>query len=250
MVAVLAHKLLALIGCREQNFGIMCAHKLPSLLRRFAHDDALWLLEHDAQQGTDARGTSPYDEYSILGSDVAYACCPESCSQHIAHQQSLFVAYSIWYAAQSLRGQRHTHVLGLPAIYPASQSPAAVRRCAVVHIAVPAEETFAAEGFHVDRHTVSHLHATYLWSCFLHYAHHLVAHCDARYSPGYAAVLDVQVARADAAQCDPHDGVGRLQERWTRFLNQGKVPLLYICICFHPCWFVLSIRLHLHCLCA
>ena len=62
VVAVLAHKLLALIGCREQNFGIMCAHKLPSLLRRFAHDDALWLLEHDAQQGTDARGTSPYDE--------------------------------------------------------------------------------------------------------------------------------------------------------------------------------------------
>ena len=233
-----AHKLLALGRCGEQHIGVMLAHEAPALVRPFAHDDALKLLEHDAQQGTDARWTSPYDEYSVLGSDVAYACCPESSGQHIAHQQSLFVGDRVWYAAQSLRGQRHTHVLGLSAIYPASQCPAAVRRCAVVHIAVPAEETFAAEGFHIDRHTVSHLHATYLRSCFLHYAHHLVAHRDAWYSPGYASVLDVQVARADAAQCDPHDGIGRLQEHWTRFVNKGKVSLLYVCICFHPRWFV------------
>ena len=61
-------------------------------------------------------------------------------------------------------------------------------------------------------------------------------------------MLDVQVARADAAQCDPHDGVGRLQEHRTRLVNKGKVPLLYVCICFHLRWFVRFMRLRQACL--
>ena len=94
----------------------------------------------------------------------------------------------------------------------AAQRPAAVQIGAVVHVSVPAEETVAAEGLDIDRDAVAGADRGDIRPDPLHDAHHFVPDGDSRDSTLHAAVFDVQVARTDAGERDPHDGIARVQQ--------------------------------------
>ena len=104
---------------------------------------------------------------------------------------------------QSLVRIGHPDELCLSAVNTATQSPAAVGIGAVVHKAMPAEETLATEGFHIYRHPVAGLHGGHGGADFLHHTHHLMAYSDTGHRPGHRAMLDVQIAGADAARSHP-----------------------------------------------
>ena len=194
MVAVALHEVHTFIGRGEQHIGVVIFHKSAALFRLLAHDDALGLLQHGAQQRADAGGACTDDEHGVVGGNFADSSRPESRGEHVAHEKRLLVGHSVGNTVQALRSQWHTHIFGLSAVDAATQCPTAVGRGAVVHKAMLAEETFTAEGLHVHRHTVAHLHALHVGADFLHHAHHFVAHGDAWHGSWHASVLDVEVA--------------------------------------------------------
>ena len=233
VVAVFHHKLLTLFRCRYHHFRIMSLYECLSLFRLFAHDDALWLFQHHAQQCADACRTGTDDEHGVLFRYLTDACSPVACCQYVAHEESLLVAHAVGNAVQSLCSQRHTHILRLSAVDAAAQCPSAVWRGAVVHVAMLAVETFSAERLHVHRHAIAGFQSLHCRSCLFHYSHHLMSHGDARHRPWHAAMLDVQVARTDATQRHSDDGVGGVLYLGFRFVSHGKPSFLNVCICFH-----------------
>ena len=84
-------------------------------------------------------------------------------------------------------------------------------RSAVVHIALLAVETISAESFHIRRYKVAFTESLDFTAKFIHNTHHLIPDGDARHSPWYAAVLDMQVTCADAAHGHTDDSIRRLQ---------------------------------------
>ena len=217
---------LALLGRGEQDVGIVGSHKVAALRRRLTDDDTPWPVQHHAEQGAESRRPSPDDEDGIFLRDLADACRPEACSQHVADQQCLLVGHTIGNAVQSLRSQRHAHILRLSTVDAASQSPAAMGRGTVVDIAMLAEEAFATEGLHVDRHAVADLHAPDIGSHLLHHTDHLVAHGDARHRPWHTSVLDMKVTGANASQGHAHDGVGELSAMHRRHTKAEAYALV------------------------
>ena len=211
----------------------MFNHKGTPRFRLLTHDDASGLLQHDAEQGADARRSSPDDEHGVLLAYLAYARSPVARGEDVAHEECLFVADGVGDAVESLRGKGYAHIFRLPAVDAAAQCPTAVWRCAVVHIAVPAEEALPAEGLDIHCHAVAHAYAFHFGTDFLHHSHHLVAHSDAGNGPRHTAVLYVEVARADAAKRHTHDGVGGFENHGTGFVGQGEPAFLYVCVCFH-----------------
>lgn len=106
-------------------------------------------------------------------------------------------------------------------------------RGAIVDISTPAIEALAAEGLDIDHNAVAGLYGGDGLAHLLYYAHHLVAHRDARDRSRHTAVLDVEVAGADAPEGHTHDGILRVDKRGLRFVDQRKLPFFDICICFH-----------------
>ncbi|CDA95914.1 predicted protein [Prevotella sp. CAG:1320] len=191
------------------------------------------MLQHDAEQGTNTRGSRPDDEHGVFFRNLADACSPEARGKDIPHEQSLFVGHAIGDAVQSLLGQWHAHVFRLSAVDTTTQSPSTMRRCAVVHIAMPAEVTFPAESLHVHGHPVSFSEALDLTSQLFHHAHHLMSYGDAWHGPGHAAVLDVQVTGTNAGQCHADYSVRRLKYLGFRLIYKLKPAFIYIGIRFH-----------------
>ena len=76
---------------------------------------------------------------------------------------------------QSLIGQGYTYIFGLAAVYAASKCPAAVWVGAVVHVAVFAEEAFAAEGFYIHGHSVTWFYCSDGCANLFHYSNHFVS---------------------------------------------------------------------------
>ena len=66
-----------------------------------------------------------------------------------------------------------------------------------------------------------------------HNAHHLMAHRDTGNGPGNAAMLDVQIAGADAGQRHLHNGVPLVQQYWLRLFQQCKFSLFNVCVSLH-----------------
>ena len=172
----------------------MLLDKSPPLFRRLTHDDALRALQHRADQRADARRSGTDNQHRVVGRNLTYARRPESRGKHIANKQSLLVGHAVGNAVQALRRQRHTHIFRLSAVDTASESPSAMRRSAVVDIAVSAVEALTAEGFHIDGHTVAYLHAFHVGAYFFHHADHLMADSDARHRSRHTPVLYMQVA--------------------------------------------------------
>ena len=96
---------------------------------------------------------------------------------------------------------------GLPSVYPASESPSSIRVGAVVHISVPAEKAFPAEGLHIHGDPVSRPDLMYIASDLFDYPDHFMSDSNARNCTWYTAVLYVYVACADAPEGYPHYGV-------------------------------------------
>ena len=61
----------------------------------FTDDDTFRLLQHDAEQRTDARRSGSDDQYRILLFDLRNTGCPETGGKNISYQQSLTVCNMI-----------------------------------------------------------------------------------------------------------------------------------------------------------
>ena len=116
MVAIVLHKLFAFVWSSKQHIWIMLLDKPTTLFRTLANDNALGLFKHSAKQGANTCRTSTNYQDGIFCRYLANACSPKACSKYIANKQRLLVCHIIWYAIQSLRSQRHTHILRLSAI--------------------------------------------------------------------------------------------------------------------------------------
>ena len=188
-------------------------------------------MKHHAKKSTDSRRSCSYDQYRIVFGNLRNASCPEACGQDITHKQGLFIGHAIGNAVQSLICKRYTNILGLSAIYAASQSPTAIRVGTIIYVTVLAEETLSAEGLYVYSHSIAWLYNCDILSYFFHHSHHFVAYGDARNSTRYTAMLDMQVAGADAAHCHTNYGIGRGYQYRLRLLHQSELSFFYVCVC-------------------
>ena len=233
MVAVRQHELLEALGGGGQHIGPVGAHEGKAALVHIADDDPPGPVQQHALKGAQAGGPRADDEHCVLGLYLGDARRPVAGGQHVAHEQRLPVAHRVRDLVQALVRIGHPHILGLAAVDAATQGPAAVGVGAVVHPAVAAEIALAAEGLHVHRHPVAGLHGGHGGAHLLHHAHHLMAHGDAGHRAGHAAVLDVQVAGADAGQRHLHDGVPLVLQDRLRFFQQLEPAPFHIRICQH-----------------
>ncbi len=190
--------------------------------------DGFGTIQPHALQRTDAGGASTQNEHGILRPNLRDFSGPIAGGQHVSHQQCLEIGDGIRNFIEPLVGIGHSDILRLSPVNPTAQGPTAVRVRAVIDPAMPAEEAVPTEGLHIHRHPVAGSDVGDGGAYLLHYPHHLVAHRDAGHRPGDRAVLDVQVAGADAGQGDPDDSVPVvLQDRFGLF-QQGKGALLHI----------------------
>ena len=152
-------------------------------------------------------------------------CRPKARWPAHRHQQRLPIGNAVRDLVQSLIRKGHPDILGLPAVDAAAQRPAAVLIGAVVHKAFFAEKALSAEGLHVHRHPVAGFHIGHRTAHFFYDAHHLVPYGDAGHRPGHAAMLNVQVARADAGKGHLYNGVPLVLQHRLWFFHQGKRSL-------------------------
>ena len=141
----------------------------------------------------------------------------------------MIVGYSIGNLIQPLICKRHANVLCLTAIDAATKRPTAVLVGAVVDEALLAEEALAAKGFHVDRDSVAGPHVRDRRADFFHDADHLMTDRDPLHRSRHAAVLDVQIARADARQCYLNDRISRAVS--SALASQPSRIFLPVCMC-------------------
>ena len=134
---------------------------------------------------------------------------------------------------ESLVGIRDADEFRLTSVDAAAECPASVRGLAVVDIAVLAEPAFAAVGLQIHRHPVPLFNLMHLLPYLGYYSYHLVADGDSGNGTWHAAVLDVQVAGADARQSHLDYGILRVKNPRLRFLQKGEMTLVYVCVSFH-----------------
>ena len=89
----------------------------------------------------------------------------------------------------------------------------------------------AAEGFDVDRHAVAGAYRMHGLADLLNHADHLMPDRYAGHGARHGAMLDMQVAGADAGERDAHNRVPRVAQSGHRLVQQGEMPLFYIGVC-------------------
>ena len=82
----------------------------------FADDDPLGILQHDAEQGADARGACADDEDGVIHGDFGNPCGPEAGGQHITHEERLLVSDRVGNLVQALIRIGHPDKFCLSAI--------------------------------------------------------------------------------------------------------------------------------------
>ena len=95
---------------------------------------------------------------------------------------------------------------------------------AVVHPTVLTKEALAAEGLHVDGDSIARLYGGNSSADFLHHADHLMTHGDARHSARNGAVLDVQIAGANARKGNTHDSIPIILQGRLELVQQFDLP--------------------------
>ena len=195
--------------------------------------DVFRVLQHHAEQRTYTCRAGSDDEDRIFFLDFGYSCRPEAGCKYVPDKKRLLVRDTVRNLVESLVGIGDADEFCLTSVDAAAKSPAAVRRLAVVDIAVLAEPAFTAVGLDIDRHPVPGRYRMDLFPYLGDYSYHLVADGDSGNGTGHASVLDVQVAGADARQSDLHYGILRVENPRLRFLQKGKMTLVYVCVCFH-----------------
>ena len=232
-LAFLAHRGDAILWCNNFHTRIMFTHETGSFGRFLAHDDMLRLLQHHAEQRADSRRSCADNQHRVVGLNLRDSCRPKSRRQHIAHEQRLLIAHAVGDAIEALVGIRHTHILRLPAIDATAERPTAIWVGAVVHEAVLAEKTFTAEGLHINRHAVARLDAADLGANLLNHANHLVANGYAGHGTRHTAVLDMQVAGADTAERNAHNGITRALQLGLRLVDKFELARGYVGVSEH-----------------
>lgn len=101
-------------------------------------------------------------------------------------------------------------IFRLAPVYPATKRPAPVHMCTIIDKTAPAKIALPAKGLHIDRHAVTWTEAAHRLPHLFHHAHHLMAHDHAGLCARHAAVLDMQVARANGGERHADDCVPRL----------------------------------------
>ena len=220
VLAVAEDEVAAGVGSGQEHVGPVRADKGGSDGVGLADDEASRAVQAGAEQGAESGGACAEDEHGVVGRDTGDARGPVACGEDVADEQGGLVAHRVGDGREPLVGVGHADVFGLPAVDAATERPSAVGVGAVVHIAVAAEEALAAERLDIDRHALARADGTDSGTHLFDDADHLVPHGDAGHSAGHAAVLDVQVAGADAAERDAHDGVARVDEGGARFFEQ------------------------------
>lgn len=93
------------------------------------------------------------------------------------------------------------------------------------------KKALAAESFHVDGDTVAWLHGGYSSTDFFDNANHLMADRDAGHSTWHRAMLDMQIAGADACKGNAHDGVAVILQGGLGLLLQSKMTMGNVGVC-------------------
>ena len=222
-----------LFGAHRQHLGIVPLHVGPALRVPLTDDDPLGGLEQQALEGTHPGGPGADEEDGVLRPHGGDLGGPVAGGQDVPHEEGLEVAHPLRDGGEALVGQGDPDAGGLSAVDAAAQGPAALGVNAVVDPAMAAEEAVPAEGLHVHRHPVPGLYPGDGGAHRLHHAHHLVAQGDAGHRPGHRAVLDVEVAGADAGEGDPDDGVPVLQQHRLGLFQQPEVAPAHVGIGQH-----------------
>ena len=215
----------------DENVGVVLADEAAAFGGFFADNEAARMFQPGAKEGANPCRSGADDENGVVGSDFSDACSPIAGGEDVAGKESLFVSNIGWNGGKPLVGMGHTDVFRLAAVDAATECPAAVRSGAVVDVTVAAEEAFAAESLDVDCHAVAGADVADLAARGFDDAHHFMPDGDAGHGAGHAAVLDVEVAGADAGEGDAHDGVAGILEDRLRFFQEGKLALFNVGIC-------------------
>ena len=80
-------------------------------------------------------------------------------------------------------------------------------RLAVVDISALAEEAFPAKGLYVDGYTVTYLDIANIRANLFYNTDHFVANGYSGHCLRHSAMLYMKVTRADAPECNSHDGI-------------------------------------------
>ena len=233
MRAVQLHELLRVVGRDGEHIGIALAHKAQPRRIGVADDDPVWVMQHGAQHGADTGRPGTEDKHGVALPDLGNPGCPVAGGEYIAGKQRLPVGNAIGNDGQTLIGIRHADVLRLTTVNPAAECPAAVGIGAVVDKAVLTEKAVSAERLHVDGYTVAGFDGFDCRTDLLDYADHLMADRNTGYGTRHRAVLDVQIARADARHGNAHYRVSYMRENGFRLVLQGKLTLFSISVSEH-----------------
>ena len=233
MRAVQLHELLRVVGRDGEHIGIALAHKAQPRRIGVTDDDPVRVMQHGAQHGADAGGPGTEDKHGVALPDLGNPGCPVAGGEYIAGKQRLPVGNPVGNDSQTLIGIRHADVLRLTAVNPAAECPAAVGISAVVDKAVLTEKAVSAERLHVDGYTVAGLDGFDCRTDLLDYADHLMADRNTGDGTRHRAVLDVQIARADARHGNAHHRVSCMRENGFRLVLQGKLTLFSISVSEH-----------------
>ena len=233
VIGVGENEILQAVRFGGQYIGVVLADKVQPGFIDIANDDALRVHQSHALQRADAGRARADDQHGVFRLNLRNLRRPVAGGQYIAHEQRLFVRHGVGDLIQSLIGIGHAHIFSLSAVDAAAQRPAAVGIGAVVYPSVLAEEALAAEGFHIHGYAVAGFDGGDGAADFLNHAHHLMAHGDARDGPGHAAVLDVQIAGADAGKGHADDGVAVVLECGAGLFQKFELSLVGVCIGKH-----------------
>jgi hypothetical protein len=148
--------------------------------------------------------------------DLSNVRRPVSGRQDVADEQRLLVVNTVGDLRAAHVGGRHAAVFRLSSVDAAAKFPTALD--AVVDISPAAKIAFPAKTFHIDRNAVSDGNLLYAGTDFGDLADELMAEHNACFRARYAAISDVQVARANRRARHFDNRVPRLQ-----YLRHGYV---------------------------
>ena len=183
-------------------------------------------MQHGAQHGADAGGSGTEDKHGVALPDLGNPGCPVAGGEYIAGKQRLPVGNPVGNDSQTLIGIRHADVLRLTAVNPAAECPAAVGIGAVVDKAVLTEKQCPQN--------VSTLTATRSPGLTVLTAEPtcsttptIMADRNTGYGTRHRAVLDVQIACADARHGNAHHRVSCMRENGFRLVLQANSPPVF-----------------------
>ena len=100
--------------------------------------------------------------------------------------------------------------------------------CSPRYAFLAAHSPLAAEGLHIDRHAVARLDGAHLGADLLNNANHLVANGYTWNGTRHTAVFDMQVAGADTAERNAHNGIARALQCGLRLVDQLELAGGYV----------------------